>query len=195
MITMSIDDMKKQLESRLKPSRYQHSLGVMDTAVFLAGRFGVDEEKARVAGLLHDCARQYPNAVMREEADRRGLVYSSVEAAMPLLLHAYIGAALVREDYGVEDEEISRAIYRHTVAGAGMSKLDKIIWFADMIEPSRDFPQVGALRELARTADLDTMLLEGLSQSIAFVTEKGHMIHPDTVLARNEILLRRMAKR
>ena len=57
MITMSIDAMKKQLKSRLKPSRYQHSLGVMDTAVFLADRFGVDEEKARVAGLLHDCAR------------------------------------------------------------------------------------------------------------------------------------------
>lgn len=194
MITMSIDAMKKQLKSRLKPSRYQHSLGVMDTAVFLANRFGVDEEKARVAGLLHDCARQYPNEAMRGEADRRGLVYGAIESAMPLLLHAYIGASLVREDYGVEDEEIARAIYRHTVGGAGMSKLDKIIWYADMIEPSRSYPQVEALRKLARTAELDEMLLEGLSQSIAFVTEKGHMIHPDTVLARNEILLRRMAR-
>ena len=53
--------MKDILKKRLKPSRYEHSLGVSDTAVFLAKRFGVDETKAKVAGLLHDCAREYAN--------------------------------------------------------------------------------------------------------------------------------------
>ena len=70
---MDYEAMKNLLAARLKPSRYQHSLGVADTAVFLAGRFGVDIEKARVAGLLHDCAREFPNETMIAEAEKRGL--------------------------------------------------------------------------------------------------------------------------
>ena len=64
---MNFADMQSKLESRLKPSRYRHSVGVSETAVFLAERFGVDVEKARVAGLLHDCARQYKNDDLKEE--------------------------------------------------------------------------------------------------------------------------------
>jgi predicted HD superfamily hydrolase involved in NAD metabolism len=113
-----------------------------------------------------------------------------VEKSMPLLLHGYIGAELIREEYGVEDEEIAQAIYRHTVGGAAMTDLDKIIYFADMIEPARDYPAVEHLRELSKTVSLDEMVLAGLSQSIEFVLNKNHLIHPDTVVARNEILLK-----
>ena len=63
-----------------------------------------------------------------------------------------------------------------------------------MIEPQRDYPKVEALRALSRTASLDAMVLEGLSQSIAFVLQSGRLIHPATVAARNEILLRARAK-
>ena len=98
-------------------------------------------------------------------------------------------------DAGVEDAAISQAIARHTVGGPEMTVLDKIIWYADMIEPGRDFPGVDELRELGRTASLDAMLLAGLSHSIVFVVEKGHLIHPATVLARNEILLNQMKAR
>lgn len=189
MAGMNYEEMKAELQKRLKPGRFRHSLGVADTAVYLARRFGVDEEKARVAGLLHDCARQFPNEDMIDEAERRGIEAGPIERSMPLLLHAYIGAKLVKEVYGVEDEEISRAIYCHTVAGGGMSRLDKIIWYADMIEPSRDYPEVEHLRQLAKTATLDEMVLTGLSESIVFVVRKHHLVHPDTVLARNELLL------
>ncbi len=194
MILMSIEAMQKELKKRLKPSRYEHSLGVMETAVQLAKRFGVDEEKARVAGLLHDCAREYKNELLYHEAVRRGIAFGAIEQAMPILLHAYIGAYRVTELYGVSDEAIEQAIWRHTVGAPGMTKLDKIIWFADMIEPHRDYPEVEELRRLAREASLDDMVLEGLSQSISFVAQKGHMIHPDTVLARNEILLHKMVQ-
>lgn len=70
-----------------------------------------------------------------------------------------------------------------------MTKLDKVIYFADMIEPHRDYPEVKQLRKLARTAELDEMLLVGLTESIRFVLDKNHLIHPDTVTARNELLL------
>jgi len=189
MAGMNYEEMKAELQKRLKPSRYQHSLGVAETAVELARRFGVDEEKARIAGLLHDCAREFSNGDMIAEAEARGIEIGPIERTMPLLLHAYIGARLVKEVYGVDDEEISHAIYCHTVAGGGMSPLDKIIWYADMIEPSRDYPEVEHLRRLARTVSLDEMVLVGLSESLVFVVRKNHLVHPDTVLARNELLM------
>ncbi|ORT98992.1 Hydrolase (HAD superfamily), YqeK [Anaerovibrio sp. JC8] len=187
---MTYEEMKEKLESRLKPTRFVHSVGVAESAVYLAQRFGVDVEKARIAGLLHDCARQYPNEQLLQEADKRHIVYGEVEKSMPLLVHGYVGAQLVSEEYGVQDEEIAQAIYRHTVGGADMTDLDKIIYFADMIEPSRNYPAVEQLRELSRTAGLDEMVLAGLTRSIEFVLQKGHLIHPDTVIARNELLLK-----
>ena len=187
---MGYEQMKAALEKRLKSSRFRHSLGVSAVAETLAGRFGVDAEQARVAGLLHDCAREFRNEAMIAEAERRAIPIGPVERAMPLLLHAYIGARRVRELYGVDDPAVEQAIWRHTVGGAAMTDLDKIIWFADMIEPGREYPEVEHLRQLAKTVSLDEMVLAGLSASIQFVVAKGHLIHPDTVLARNEILLK-----
>ena len=189
-MSMSYDERKALLSSRLKPSRFRHSLGVADTAAFLADRFGVDVEQARLAGLLHDCAREFPNDAMIAEAERRHIAYGPVERAMPLLLHAYLGAARVRECYDVEDDAICQAIYRHTVGGSQMTRLDKIVWFADMIEPNREYPEVELLRKLSRKASLDEMLLVGLTESIKFVCQKGTMLHPSTIAARNELLLK-----
>ena len=188
---LGYEEMRALLEKSLKPSRYQHSLGVAETAVFLAQRFGVNEEQARIAGLLHDCAREFRNEDLIAEAEKRLIMVGNIERQMPLLLHAYVGSRLVTEKYGVSDHAIEQAIWRHTVGGAKMTKLDKIIWFADMIEPNRDYPGVEELRSLAKTAALDDMVLAGLTQSITFVLQKVGLIHPDTVIARNEILLNR----
>ncbi len=188
---MGYEEMRALLEKSLKPSRYQHSLGVAETAVFLARRFGVEQEQAQVAGLLHDCAREFRNEDLIAEAEKRLIMVGDIERQMPLLLHAYVGARLVNEKYGVSDRAVEQAIWRHTVGGAKMTDLDKIIWFADMIEPNRDYPDVERLRELAQNASLDEMMLAGLTQSISFVLQKGGLIHPDTVIARNEILLNR----
>ena len=99
---MGYEEMRELLEKSLKPSRYQHSLGVAETAVFLAERFGVNKEQAQVAGLLHDCAREFRNEDLVGEAEKRLIVVETVEARMPLLLHAYVGARLVAEKYGVK---------------------------------------------------------------------------------------------
>ena len=189
-MNMTYEEMRLLLEQNLAPGRYRHSLGVAETAAAMARRFGMNEERARTAGLLHDCGRAYETAALPAEARRRGIPIGRIEAAMPLLLHAYVGAYLIYEDYGVDDAGIAQAIWRHTVGGRGMTALDQIIYFADMIEPSRDYPEVEHLRELARTASLDAMLLVGLTESIRFVLKKGGLVHPDTVAARNELLLR-----
>ena len=190
-MTKTYEEMRAVLEQQLTPSRYQHSLGVADTAAALARRFGMNEERARVAGLLHDCGRAYETAALPMEARRRGIPIGKIESAMPLLLHAYVGAYLIYEVYGVNDAAIAQAVWRHTVGGANMTALDKIIYYADMVEPSRAYPEVEHLRELARTASLDEMMLVGLTESIIFVAQKGGLIHPDTITARNELILSR----
>ena len=190
MITMTIDEMRRVLQSRLKKSRFAHSIGVADTAVKLARRFDIDENKAYIAGLLHDCARQFENDELPDEAVKRGIKIGEIEQKIPLLLHSYIGAMMIKEIYGVDDSEIAQAIWRHTVGGRDMTALDKIIYFADMIEPHRDYPGVEHLRELAKTAALDEMILEGLSESIIFIVHKHSLIHHDTVTARNQLLMR-----
>ena len=190
-MTKNYEEMRAILEQQLTPSRYQHSLGVSETATALARRFGMNEERARIAGLLHDCGRAYETATLPMEARRRGIPIGKIESAMPLLLHAYVGAYLIYEVYGVNDAAIAQAVWRHTVGGANMTALDKIIYYADMIEPSRAYPEVEHLRELARTASLDEMMLVGLTESIIFVAQKGGLIHPDTITARNELILSR----
>ena len=187
---MTVDEMRRELQKRLKKSRFAHSVGVANTAVELAKRFGVDENKAYIAGLLHDCAREFENDELPEQARRRGIKIGEVEREMPLLLHAYIGAKMISEIYGVNDEEIFQAIWRHTVGGKNMTALDKIIYFADMIEPNRDYPGVEKLRDIAKTAELDEIILTALSESIIFVVQKNSLIHPDTVSARNELLMK-----
>ena len=190
-MTKSYEEMRAILEEQLTPRRYRHSLGVADTAATLARRFGMNEDRARTAGLLHDCGRAYETAALPMEARRRGIPIGKIESAMPLLLHAYVGAYLIYEVYGVNDAAIAQAVWRHTVGGENMTALDKIIYYADMIEPSRAYPEVEHLRELARTASLDEMMLVGLTESILFLAQKGGLIHPDTITARNELILAR----
>lgn len=190
-MTKSYEEMRAILEEQLTPRRYRHSLGVADTAATLARRFGMNEDRARTAGLLHDCGRAYETVALPMEARRRGIPIGKIESAMPLLLHAYVGAYLIYEVYGVNDAAIAQAVWRHTVGGENMTALDKIIYYADMIEPSRAYPEVERLRELARTASLDEMMLVGLTESILFVAQKGGLIHPDTITARNELILAR----
>ena len=186
---MTVDDMRRTLMTRLNKNRFAHSIGVANTAVELAKRFGVDVDKTYVAGLLHDCARQFENDQLPVEAAKRAVPISHIEYAAPILLHAPIGAVMCRTDYGVDDPDIIQAIARHTVADINMSPLDIIIWFADMIEPHRNYPGVDELRRLAKEASLEKMFLEGLNQTITFVVSKGSPLHPNTVAARNYLLL------
>ena len=187
---MTIDEMRRELQRRLNKNRFAHSIGVANTAVKLAKKFGADVDKAYIAGLLHDCAREFENDQLPAEAAKRGIEIGEVEKTMPLLLHAYIGAKMVQEIYGVTDSEIIQAIYRHTVGARDMTPLDKIIYFADMIEPNRNYPGVDELREFAeKSSSLDEIILKALDESIIFIVQKKTLLHPDTIAARNFLLL------
>ena len=187
---MTIDEMRRELQRRLNKNRFAHSIGVANTAVKLAKKFGADVDKAYTAGLLHDCAREFENDQLPAEAQKRGIEIGEVEKIMPLLLHAYIGAKMVQEIYGVTDSEIIQAIHRHTVGARDMTPLDKIIYFADMIEPNRNYPGVDELRDFAeKSSSLDEIILKALDESIIFIVQKKTLLHPDTIAARNFLLL------
>lgn len=188
---MDINEMQSLLQSKLKPQRYAHSLGVMDTAVILANRFGVDPQRAALSGLLHDCAREFETKNLIAESEKRRLYITAIDRQLPILMHAPLGTAIAKEEYGVDDTAVLKAIASHTVGGANMSDLDKIVYLADMIEPHREFDGVDNLREMAMTQPLDDVMIKAFDQSILFIMRKGHTIHPYTVAARNEILLRR----
>lgn len=166
---MDIEEIRESLKKELKKSRYIHTLGVMDTAVHLAEIHGGDVEKARYAGLLHDCAKCLTDDEKVDLCRERGIEISKAEAGNPALLHAKCGAVLAKERYGVEDKEILHAIRFHTTGCPDMTLLDKIIYIADYIEPNRDqAPHLAELRALAET-DLEETLYRILKDTVDYL--------------------------
>ena len=181
------------LAKDLRPARFRHSRDVSRTAVRLAERWDVDVEKARTAGILHDCARNLKGEDLLSSAKANGLFLNDIEVLQPALIHAPLGAILAERVFGVADWEILQAIRRHTTGAANMTMLDKIIYLADCIEPGRNFPGVQHLRELAEK-NLNSAVLAAYDQGIRFVLDGGGLLHPDTVEGRNSLLMEKKEK-
>lgn len=169
--------------SFLKPKRMPHVLGTEQEAIRLATRYGADVEKARVAALLHDCTKKLDMPEQLALCRQYGIELDELEQKALKLLHAKTGAAIAREVFGVDDE-IYRAIWWHTTGHADMTLLEKIIYLADYIEPSRDFPGVNDLRACVYE-DLDRGMLMGLEMTIDEMTEMGNPVHHATMEARD----------
>ncbi len=183
----------EQLTKVLSPKRLAHSKGVSETAASLAARYGADIGKARLAGLLHDCARGMPSNILLQVAGASGIVVNDVEQREPMLLHAPVGAVIARRDYGVDDPEVLAAIRWHTTGGPAMTLLDEIIFLADYIEPTRSFPGVDRLRALAEES-LPAALLAAYDQTLNHLLAERWLIHPATVEGRNALLVKMKTK-
>jgi len=176
----SIDEIKYSLQNRLSQKRYEHTLGVEYTCCALAIRYGADMTKARMAGLLHDCAKHYSGEKLITKCIEYHLPVSEYEKAFPELLHAKVGAYIAKEKYGITDEEILNAIDCHTTGKPDMTVLEKILYIADYMEPNRDrAPHLATIRELA-FSDLDACLLKILSGTLYYLKSKGSVIDPQT---------------
>jgi len=182
------------LSKELRPARFRHSREVSRTAVRLAERWGVDVEKARLAGILHDCARNLKGEALLSCAKEYGLFPSEIELRQPALIHAKLGALQAERRFGVKDPSVLQAIRTHTTGAAQMTTLDKIIYLSDSIEPGRNFVGLQLIRELAEK-DLDAAILAAFDQGIRFVLDGGGLLHPDTVDGRNSLLMEMKAKR
>ncbi len=169
----SIDQIKEDLQSILKPSRYAHTLGVADVAVTLAQHYHESEDKALLAGLLHDIAKEYKSIESLVYCARNGLPVSEIEHRNPYLLHSKIGAQIAKVEYQIKDSDILSAIACHTTGRENMSLLEKIVFVADYIEPNRnDAPRLDFLRELAYE-DLDQTIIYILEDTLSYLKENG----------------------
>ncbi len=181
------------LRKKLNPERFTHSLGVAETAEKIALHYGADISCARLAGILHDCARYLTSGELLDIACKNNIDVGVEEEENPSLLHAPVGLIIARECYNIEDKGVLNAIASHTLGSTDMSKLDKIIYLADKVEPGRRFQEVGYLRELVYK-DMDKALLWHLDYTIAYLINNAKTIHPQSVSTRNYIL-RRLKRR
>ncbi len=165
--------LQNKIKKALEPKRYEHTLGVAYVAASLAFVYGVDSEKAFLAGLLHDCAKCLSHQKRISICDKNHLEITSVEKANPVLLHAKVGAFLAKDKYDIEDVEIQNAILYHTTGKPNMNLLEKIIYVADYIEPHRKkLPRLESIRKIA-FSDLDMAIYMILENSLSYL-EKGN---------------------
>jgi nicotinate-nucleotide adenylyltransferase len=169
--------MQEKLRGMLKFKRYRHTMGTVMTAVLLADSYGADPQKTRLAALLHDCAKTGGSG--RGYLTVPGVEADGWELKNPGLLHAKVGAVIAEREFGVHDPEVLQAIRSHTTGRPGMTKLEKIIYFADMIEPTRSYQGADELRGIALSG-LDRAVMAGLKFSIDYVRQRGETLHPAT---------------
>ena len=162
---------------RLSDKRYGHTLRVADTAEHLAGLHGLDPVKARLAGLLHDLARETSGEDLLHTAAERDVPVGDPERDKPMLLHGPVAAALAQTKLGVGDEAVLEAIRVHTTGAAGMGPLALAVFVADKIEPGRVGEWVEGLRELAE-GNLRAAAKASLASSISYTEERGNAVHP-----------------
>ena len=173
---MNLKQAKELVRGRLSDKRYEHTLNVRKMAVKLAKRYGVDEDKAALAALLHDSAKEISKDEMRAIMRAHPELAEGGEERPTPVWHGICAAILARTEWGVEDEAVLSAIACHTAGKPGMSKLDKIVYLADMTSAERDWPGVNKLRRLA-----------ALRQTNDFVLSQGKPLDPMSKAAYDEI--------
>ena len=173
--------LREKAYSLLDERRIAHVAGCEGEAIELARRWGEDPETAAEAGILHDITKRLSHEEQLKLCEKYGIMCDNAERNTPKLLHAKTGAEVAKECFGIPDA-IYEAIRWHTTGKPDMSLLEKIIYLADYIEPTRDFPGVDQLRELAYE-DLDRALLLGLQMTVEEVRSHGEEPYIDTLTA------------
>lgn len=176
------------LKEKLTEKRFIHSLNVAKAAVELARIYGEDEAVAYTAGLIHDCCKDTPAGEQLTYMLENGMELTDCEISTAKLYHAMCGSVYVKNEFGVENEDIINAVRYHTTGRKNMSLLEKIVFIADFIGEERDYNGVEIMREKAKIS-LEAAIVEGLGFTVKDLIDRGALIHPDTIDAYNDALL------
>ncbi len=160
----------------LGEKRLLHTLNTGLLSALYATRFGADPDKALIAGALHDCAKEIDIDKQKKMALKRCPELTTD----PKLYHSPAGAIMASKLMGIDDEEILEAITFHTTGKKDMTVLDKIVFLADKLEPSRTYTDLTLMRELSKT-DLDASLILCVKAVKNKFDMKGREIHPYTL--------------
>ncbi len=175
------------IKSRLSEHRYIHSVNVSKAAVRLARLNGADEEKAALAGILHDVMKEAPLDVQYEYIEKNGEKLTFSELHNPAVVHQMSGAAFCRLELGITDSDILLPIRYHTTGHANMTVAEKIIYTADFISAERDYPDVGVMRTLAEKS-LDEAMIYSIKYTVNKLLLDTRLVHPDTLNCYNYLL-------
>lgn len=173
---ISIKKLRNKVKKVQDEKRFEHTLGVEFTAAALAMKYGEDIKAARVAGVLHDCAKCYTEEKLLAACKKNHLEISDVEKRNPFLLHGKVGAIFAKEKYEIDDPNILNAISYHTTGREDMSLLEKIIFIADYIEPGRK--QASNLQEIRELAfqNIDDCMIRILGDTLEYLKKSGKEI-------------------
>ena len=183
---MTCGEAEKMVKKALSPKRFTHTVNVRDKAVELAALYGASEEKAALAALLHDAAKELPKEELLQILRENAIIAGDAENSPPPVWHGVCAAILAQTRWGVEDREVLDAIRYHTTGRPGMTKLDKIIFLSDMISAERDYPEVEELRRLS-LQDLDTAVATALRYNVEWMEACGKTIDPITRRALDDM--------
>ena len=183
---ITLDEAKRLAKRTLSARRYEHTMNVKKLAVELARRNGVDEKKAALAALLHDIAKELPRDRLLQIITGNDIITNHAAQRAPAVWHGGAAAVLARDKYGVDDGEILSAIANHTTGKPGMTKLDKIIYMADMGSYERSYPEAEQLRRDV-LADLERGTIEGLGMSIGWLKQQGKPVDSQSLEAYAEL--------
>lgn len=187
---MNREEWLAKVKEQMTDHRFIHTLGVAQTAVALAEKYGADPGKADLAGILHDYCKYWDKDKMHDILIQDMSVEKELLEYDKELWHAPAGAYIAQHELGVHDEEIINAIRFHTSGRTNMGKLEKVLWLADYIEPGRHFPGVDEVRELA-ARDLDEALIQAFANTISFLVKHGKRVYPLTLFTYNDLVKNR----
>ena len=184
---MEYDSIKEYLTKTLSTKRFIHSENTAKTAERLALMYKIDSKKAYLAGLVHDCTRELDMSLQLDMLKALKIEVDELTLSTKELIHAFTAEYLLKNEFNIRDEDVISAVKFHTTGKENMTLLDKIIFLADVMEPSRSFPGVDFIRQLA-IEDIDEAILAAFDSSIRFLLGKRQRIHPNTLLGRNDVL-------
>ncbi len=185
---MNIEDkIIHYLKKNQSQNRIKHTLSAKKCAVRLAKRYHLNVEKAKMAALLHDCAKWMDDGMLIENARQYGVKLDTMHLDNPLLLHGAAGANIAKKKFGIKDKEILDAICYHTIPNYKMSELSKLIYVADLIEDRRKHDYADEIRK-SLDKGLDEIFFMALKKIIVYHIESNKPLHSDSIDSYNNII-------
>ena len=185
------DEMRQALQARVKASRYRHSLGVSQTAEQLARIYGVGQNEAAVAGLLHDWDKSLTGDELKRKAKKLKLADKEVREHATGVLHSWTAAATLRDEFPELSDAVLQAISRHTCGAVGMSDLDMVVFVADIIEPGRDFPDIEGLRAAVGEVCLEELFYRTYKANFMYLLSADMVVAPPSLDVYNSLVVER----
>jgi predicted HD superfamily hydrolase involved in NAD metabolism len=165
-------------QERQEEERFAHTVRVVETVTRLAAKWSpADVMMLRLAGWIHDAAKSMPDDKLLAYAEKKGVEITPAEREVPMLLHGVVAYLKADKKFDLHDERIRTACAYHTTGHPSMSMTDKLLFLADLIEPSRDFPLVTALRDMVMI-DIDQTMLMAVDGTIRYLMDRQRVIDP-----------------